>query len=59
VIVPAGEHEVRFVYDRSRFETGRKISIAALLLSLGLAIGGVVAGFVASGTSKKNPQKSP
>jgi hypothetical protein len=59
VIVPAGEHEVRFVYDRSRFETGRIISIAALLLSLGLAIGGVVAEFIASGTSKKNPQKSP
>jgi len=54
VTVPAGEHEVRFVYDRSRFETGRKISIAAVLLSLGLAIGGVVSGIAASRTSKNS-----
>jgi hypothetical protein len=54
VMVPAGEHEIRFLYDRSCFETGRKMSLAAMLLSLGLIIGGIVAGTAASRTSKNS-----
>ncbi|NTW52741.1 MAG: YfhO family protein, partial [Chlorobiaceae bacterium] len=52
VYVPAGEHQISFAYDRSRFETGRKISLAALLLSLSMSIGGLIAGTLASRTSK-------
>lgn len=44
VIVPPGEHEVRFVYDRSRFETGRTVSTVATMLSLGLIVAGSVLG---------------
>jgi hypothetical protein len=51
VMVPAGEHEIRFVYDRSRFGTGRTISLVALLLSLGLVIGGFFVGTATSKTS--------
>ncbi len=56
VSVPAGEHDIRFVYDRSRFETGRKISLVALLLSFGMAIGGLVVGTVVSRTSTNPPK---
>ena len=42
VILPPGEHDIRFVYDRSRFETGRTVSLIATLLSLGLIAAGVV-----------------
>jgi hypothetical protein len=56
VVVPPGEHEVRFVYDRSRFETGRAVSLVATLLSLGLVATGVVAG---RGTSKLSKAKKP
>ncbi|ACF10590.1 conserved hypothetical protein [Chlorobaculum parvum NCIB 8327] len=51
VIVPPGEHEVRFVYDRSRFETGRMVSTVATLLSLGLIVAGSVLG---RGSSKSS-----
>jgi len=43
VMVPAGEHNIRFVYDRSRFGTGRTVSRLATLLSLGLLVVGAVA----------------
>ena len=48
VMLKAGEHEVRFVYDRSRFQTGRMVSTAALWLSLGLIVAGTVVGKGAS-----------
>ncbi|MBN1928354.1 MAG: hypothetical protein JW764_02260 [Chlorobiaceae bacterium] len=54
VALPAGEHEVRFVYDRSRFETGRMVSTVATLLALGL----VVAGTVVGRGSSKSPNTS-
>jgi hypothetical protein len=59
VIVPPGEHEIRFVYDRSRFETGRTISLVATLLSLGLTAGGIFAGRASSKAAKvtKTPGK--
>ncbi|NTU58520.1 MAG: hypothetical protein HGB00_06325 [Chlorobiaceae bacterium] len=57
VKVPAGEHEVRFVYDRSRFDTGRNISLVALLLSMGMIIGGNIPRMVASRKSIKSSQQ--
>ena len=58
VLVPAGEHEIRFVYDRSRFETGRTVSLVATLLSLGLIVVGSAAGAVTARSSKpKTPGK--
>jgi predicted membrane protein len=54
VLVPAGEHEVRFVYDRSRFETGRMVSLVATLLSLALIITGVITVKGSSATSKSS-----
>lgn len=44
VAIPAGEHEVSFVYDRSRFETGRSVSRVATLLAFALVAGGVITG---------------
>jgi hypothetical protein len=52
VVVPPGEHEIRFVYDRSRFETGRTVSLIATLLSLGLIATGVVPARTPSKTAK-------
>lgn len=54
VALSAGEHEVRFVYDRSRFQTGRTVSTFALLLSLGLIVLGTVVGKGASKSSKSS-----
>ncbi|NTV24664.1 MAG: hypothetical protein HGB01_00455 [Chlorobiaceae bacterium] len=42
VELPAGEHEVRFTYDRSRFETGQLVSSAALVITLLLIAAGIV-----------------
>jgi hypothetical protein len=44
VVIPPGEHVVSFVYDRSRFERGRTITLVATLLSFGLVVAGVMAG---------------
>ncbi len=56
VIVPQGEHEVRFVYDRSRVETGRMVSTVATLLSLGLIAVGSVVGKGSSKSSNSSGQ---
>lgn len=45
VPLPAGEHEVRFAYDRSRFETGRSISTASAAAVLLLIAGGTLLDF--------------
>ncbi len=42
VIVPAGSREVRFTYDRSLFELGQKISLAAFIVALLMVVGGVI-----------------
>lgn len=42
VELPAGVHEVRFTYDRSRFETGQLVSSAALVMTLLLIAAGIV-----------------
>ena len=59
VVIPQGEHEVRFVYDRSRFETGRTVSLVATLLSLGLVAAGAVTARASSKEAKatKTPGK--
>ncbi len=44
VVVPAGSREVCFFYDRSGFETGRKISLGVFVLALLLIAGGVLEG---------------
>jgi hypothetical protein len=54
VILPAGEHDIRFVYDRSRFETGRTVSLIATVLSLALLVAGVVVDREKSETSKSS-----
>jgi hypothetical protein len=54
VMVPAGDHDIRFVYDRSRFETGRTVSLVATLLSLGLLIAGFIVERGVSKTSKSS-----
>ena len=48
-----GEHEVRFTYDRSRFETGRAASLAAVAAALLMVAAGTVSG---RSKSKKNKQ---
>ncbi|NTU53723.1 MAG: YfhO family protein, partial [Chlorobiaceae bacterium] len=57
VVVPSGEHVVSFVYDRSRFETGRRVSLAATLLSLALMVSGFVTG--RSSSAKSRPSGKP
>ncbi len=42
VVLPAGSREVRFYYDRSGFETGRWISLAAFGAALLMVAGGVI-----------------
>ncbi len=42
VVVPSGSQEVRFYYDRSRFETGRWISFGAFVVALLMVVGGVI-----------------
>jgi uncharacterized membrane protein YfhO len=36
LIVPPGNHEVKFIYDRSSFRKGITISIVAFLLCIGI-----------------------
>jgi hypothetical protein len=47
VELPAGEHDVRFSYDRSRFETGRALSMAAIVASFLMVSGGALQGLIA------------
>ena len=57
IVLPAGEHEVRFTYDRSRFETGRAISMAAIALSFLMMAGGALPGLIAGrGKTQKKEQ---
>ena len=42
VVIPAGSREVRFQYDRSGFETGQRISLAAFIVALLLVAGGLI-----------------
>ncbi|NMW17845.1 MAG: hypothetical protein HKK66_02235 [Chlorobiaceae bacterium] len=44
VVVPAGSREVRFMYDRSGFETGRRISLGAFTAAMLLIAGGLLEG---------------
>lgn len=44
VVVPAGTHRVRFVYDRSSFETGRMLSFAGFGAALLMLVAGVFTG---------------
>lgn len=44
VMIPAGSREVLFYYDRSLFETGRKISLGAFCAALLLIAGGMAGG---------------
>jgi hypothetical protein len=44
VTIPPGEHELVFLYDRSLFDRGRMISLAAFCAALLLIVGGVVVG---------------
>jgi len=44
VQIPAGEHELTFTYDRSDFDKGRYVSLAAFGVALLMLVGGVVAG---------------
>jgi len=41
VVVPSGSREVRFYYDRSSFDVGRNISLAAFVVALLMVGGGV------------------
>jgi uncharacterized membrane protein YfhO len=36
ISVPAGEHRVTLVYESSAYKTGRIVSLATLLLAVGL-----------------------
>ena len=44
VQIPAGEHELTFTYDRSDFDKGRHISLAAFGVAVLMVAGAVVAG---------------
>ncbi|MBM3162837.1 MAG: YfhO family protein [Chlorobi bacterium] len=44
VQIPAGEHELTFTYDRSDFDKGRYVSLAAFGVAVVMVAGGVVAG---------------
>lgn len=44
VQIPAGEHELTFTYDRSDFDKGRDISLAAFGVAVLMVAGAVVAG---------------
>lgn len=44
VQIPAGEHKLVFTYDRSDFDMGRYISLAAFGVAVVMVVGGVVAG---------------
>ncbi len=57
VALGGGTHELRFTYDRSRFETGRKISLAGTGATLFLIAGGVFAVAAAGRRSSTNVPK--
>ncbi|NTU93054.1 MAG: hypothetical protein HGB29_08110 [Chlorobiaceae bacterium] len=42
VDLPAGDHELRFTYDRSRFDTGRAISMSAIAVTLLMVASGAL-----------------
>jgi hypothetical protein len=42
VELSAGTHDIRFVYDRSRFENGRRVSLAALCLAAAMVAAGLL-----------------
>jgi hypothetical protein len=42
VQIPAGEHELTFTYDRSDFDKGRYVSLAAFGVAVVMVVGGVV-----------------
>ena len=44
VVVPAGSQEVSFQYDRSSFDTGKRISLAAFAFALLMVAGGAIVG---------------
>lgn len=44
VRIPQGEHELVFYYDRSLFDKGRYVSLAAFGVAVLMVVGGVVAG---------------
>lgn len=51
VRIPAGEHKLTFTYDRSDFDKGRYVSLAAFGVAVVMVAGGAVAGRV--GKKKK------
>lgn len=51
VRIPAGEHELTYTYDRSDFDKGRNISLAAFGVAVVMVVGGVVMG--STGGKKK------
>ncbi|NTU67730.1 MAG: YfhO family protein [Chlorobiaceae bacterium] len=54
VELKAGKHDVRFTYDRSCFETGRALSMAAIAASFLMVAGGAVSARLAGrGTTQK------
>jgi hypothetical protein len=54
VRIPAGEHKLTFTHDRSDFNKGRTISLAAFGVALLMVVGGVVMGRT---REKKSEQK--
>lgn len=44
VQIPAGEHELTFTYDRSDFDKGRYVSLAAFCVAVVMVLGGIVLG---------------
>ena len=53
VELTAGEHEVRFTYDRSRFEAGRAVSMAAVAASLIMVAFGAFPGAITGNRKSK------
>lgn len=57
VELPAGAHEVRYVYDRSRFEAGRAISTAAVAVTLLMIAVGVLLERMSIGRNQNQKRK--
>lgn len=53
VQIPAGEHELTFTYDRSDFDKGRYVSLAAFGVAVVMVVGGVVMGRTEGKKGKK------
>jgi len=51
MIVPAGDHEIRFVFEPSSYYTGNKVSLASSIL-LFLLLAGYIAGEVIKAMKK-------